>query len=506
VIIINEDVNKASAFGGALIDIGVVWSFIRGSNYIPWREIDEVCSYFVKNAPFSKAFIENRWDGVKHLYKDGRFPTGLLPDVRRVLDKRGLPYKQRMHFKWPEKEFDWYLKDTVHLRQRHIEAIHAALLYKRGMLQLPTRFGKTTVVASGTIAGFGVPTLFIAHQLDLIYDAKKIFEEFIDGTGEIGVIGGGECTYMPITVACIDSLHARLHDPVMQKYLSEIVKYVIVDETQFFGPGEYKDVLYQCNAPYRLFMSATVERNDGADLELQAASGPIVYKLTEENMIDEGYISDVHIEMVPFDHKLFNEEATGLKYNEFYDECITFNEDRNNIIVKEVLDLVTSGHPTLVIVRRIDHGRLLKDKLLSAGVERVEFISGELKSGLDRIRLRDEFNSGKYDVLIGSTVFDTAQDLHRASGLVLAASGSSKIRAPQRVGRVLSQVMGKTAIVKDIGDQNVKYFASDAVDRKKHYTNRYGASRISVRGERSELSEIEKIMGIDGTKMFDKVL
>jgi len=501
---LNNSENTGWGNGGVLIDIWPVWSQIRGGNYVPWKEIDRVCSYFPKNAPFSKAFKQHRWDGIIHLYKNGKFPTGLLANVRDVLNRHGIPYKQSMHFSWPEKQFDWWLKEDVRLRQRHIEAIHASMLVKRGLLQLPTRFGKTTVVASATIAGFGVPTLFVAHQLDLIYDAKSIFYQFLDGVGEIGVIGGGECTYRPLTVACIDSLAARLKDYTMQKYLHEVVKYVIVDETQFFGPGEYKKVLYQCEAPYRLFMSATAERNDGADLELQAASGPLIYKLTEEDMIDEGYIADVDIEMIPFDHKLFNKNATGLQYSEFYDECITFNDERNNLIVDEALKLLDTGHPTLIIVRRIDHGNLLKEKLISAGLKRVEFISGELKSGLDRIKLRDEFNAGKYDVLIGSTVFDTAQDLHRASGLILAASGSSKIRAPQRVGRVLSQVMGKVAIVKDIKDLNVKYFEDDARDRQRHYISRYGDSRVRVRGVAS-LSELEQIMGINSSKMFDKL-
>lgn len=489
---------------GVLIDIYPVWSEIRGGDYVPWKEIDKVCSYFPKNAVYSNAFKAGRWDGVIHLYRRGRFPTGLLANVRNVLDKYGIPYKQRAHFAWPEKQYSWWLNKGINMRQRHLEAIHATMLVKRGLLQLPTRFGKTTIVASGTIAGFGVPTLFIAHQLDLIYDAKAVFEKYIDGVGEIGVIGGGQCTYKPLTVACIDSLHSRLKDYTMQKYLREYVKYVLVDETQFFGPGEYKDVLYECTAPYRVFMSATAERNDGADLELQAASGPLIYSLTEEEMIEENYISDVHVEMIPFDHKLYNKNATGIKYPEFYDECITFHELRNQLIIDEVIKLLKSGNPTLVIVRRIDHGKILQEMLINAGIQRVEFISGELTNPLDRIKLRDEFNNGKYDVLIGSTVFDTAQDLHRATGLVIAAAGSSKIRTPQRVGRVLSQVMGKTALVKDIKDLNVKYFEEDAKDRQRHYVSRYGNSRVAVRGVLA-LTELEKIMGIDSSKLFDKL-
>jgi len=374
---------------------------------------------------------------------------------------------------------------------------------RRGLLQLPTRFGKTTVVASGTIAAFGVPTLFIAHQRDLIYDAKSIFEKFILNTGEIGIIGDSQCSYRPITVACIDSLANKLTSATMQRYLKEKVKYVIVDETQYYGPGEYKKVLNMCNAPYRILMSATPERNDGKDLELMAASGKMIYHLTEQDMIKEGYIADVNVEMITFDHKLYNENSTGINYNSFYTDAIVHNVERNRVIVNEVKSLLVNKNPSLIIVKRIEHGHILKQMLIDEGIIRVEFIWGEIDAK-ERIKLRTKFNEGEFDVLIGSTVFDTAIDLHRASGLVLAASGSSKIRAPQRVGRVLSQVMGKIALVKDIKDLNVKYFAADAIDRQRIYVERYGNSRLSVRGAR-ELSDLEKMFGINVSDMFEKL-
>jgi superfamily II DNA or RNA helicase len=133
----------------------------------------------------------------------------------------------------------------------------------------------------------------------------------------------------------------------------------------------------------------------------------------------------------------------------------------------------------------------------------VEFIYGDVDP-MERIRLRELFNEGHYDVLIGSTVFDTAIDLHRASGLVLAASGNSKIRAPQRVGRVLSQVMGKVAVVKDIKDMNVKWFEDDARDRQQVYVGRYGQTRVKVRGV-EDVTELEKRANINYSKMFDNL-
>ena len=489
----------------ALISVGPVWSvlFTDNTTSIPWKKLEDVCSYFNQSAVFSEAFRAHRWDGKVRLYQNGKFPTGLFSLVRDVLLKEGVDFTSRMLFNWPERQYNWQLNPGIKVRSRHREAIEAVLKNKRGLLQLPTRFGKTTVVASGTIAAFGVPTLFIAHQKDLIYDAKSIFEHFILGGGEIGIIGNSLCSYRPITVACIDSLANKLSTETMQRYLKDKVKYVIVDETQYYGPGEYKRVLNMCNAPYRVLMSATPERNDGKDLELMAASGKMIYHLTEKAMIEEGYIADVNVEMIPFDHKLYNENSTGINYNSFYTDAIVYNVERNELIVSEVKNLLAGNNPSLIIVKRIEHGHILKQMLIDEGITKVEFIWGEIEAK-ERIRLRTKFNEGEFDVLIGSTVFDTAIDLHRASGLVLAASGSSKIRAPQRVGRVLSQVMGKLALVKDIKDLNVKYFAADAVDRQRIYAERYGNNRLMVRQVR-ELSELEKMFGINVSEMFENL-
>lgn len=487
----------------ARIDIYPSVSLIRGGSFMPWKDIDRLCSYFVEGSPFSPQFKAGRWDGMCRLYKNGNVPTGLIFRIIDLLNKKDIPIEIFEHVEYPEKKYPWFLSEDINFREEHINAIVAIMQGKRGMAQLPTRFGKTTIVASGTICGFGVPTLFVAHQLDLVYDAKTIFEKFIPNSGEIGIIAGGECSYKPITVACIDSLSNHLEDALMQKYLQEKVKYLIVDETQFYGSKEYKKVIGNCEAPYRLFMSATCERNDGADIEIEAASGPMLYQLSEQAMIESGYISNVSIEMIPFAHGLHNKKQSGLEYSEFYKATIVNNEKRNAVIVKELVDLVNAGNPSLVIVKSIEHGHTLKSMLVEAGIVNTEFIWGDVPAK-ERIRLRERFNDGEYDVLIGSTVFDVAIDLRRATGLVLAAGGNSKIRAPQRVGRVLSQVMGKTAIVKDIKDMEIKWFEDDARDRQQVYVERYGQKRVHVRGV-GPVSELEKLAGINMNRMFDNL-
>ena len=486
-------------YNNALIEVGPVWSILTGRN-LPLKQIDKVCSYFFEGAHYSEAFKDGRWDGKIRLFNKGKFPTGLLFMVNKVLVDNKVDVKIDMRFSWPVKQYEWELIPTPKPRQQ--EAINALIQYKRGMMQLPTRFGKTSMVASGTIAALGVPTLFVAHQLDLIYDAKRTFEEYIGGVGEVGVIGGGEYTLKPLTVACIDSLALNIKDPKMQRYLGEVVKYVIVDECQFYGSKQYKEVINRCNAPHRLLFSATATRSGGATVELHAASGKMIYELTEEAMIEEGYIADVNIEFIPFNHKLFNEGDRGLKYAPFYNEFIVENSGRNQLIVDETKKMVhEEGRYVLIIVTRIEHGKILKEMLQEQGIPDVEFIWGET-SASDRITIRENFNSGKFRVFIGSTIFDVGINVPIASGLVIAAAGDSETRTPQRVGRILCDMVGKVAKAIDIRDDNIKWFSKQSKHRYQYCIERFGDSRVSVRGTECEAS---KKYGIPGLNMFDKL-
>ena len=126
-----------------IIRVYPVWSEIIGSG-VPYKELEKACSYFKQGAQFSQAFKNGRWDGTVKLLKNGRFPTGLLSKVRKVLDAKNISYRLVPMFTWPEKKYDWHLIPEP--KDRHIEAINAILDCKRGQLQLPTRFGNIYVV------------------------------------------------------------------------------------------------------------------------------------------------------------------------------------------------------------------------------------------------------------------------------------------------------------------------------------------------------------------------
>src|SRR3712207_3409121 len=76
-------------------------------------------------------------------------------------------------------------------------------------------------------------------------------------SGVVGVVGGGEHTARPITVMTYDSA-ALPRRPLEQFGL------LVVDEAHHLPAPTYRTIAERVRAPWRLGLSATPERRDGA--------------------------------------------------------------------------------------------------------------------------------------------------------------------------------------------------------------------------------------------------
>lgn len=493
------------------LDVGVTHTSVVGWN-APHKDISNACRYFKKTSRFSKAFKAKKWDGYTRLYRNGKFPSGLVSRVANVLKKKKVPFNINICFEWPEKRFDWELTGKLTPRDNQVDAINAAVKSKRGIIQCPTGFGKTAVLACGIIANFGVPSLFVCNNNTILYQAKRDIEDSVKYAGEVGLLCDGKKHYSNIVVASIQTLEKLIgSDDILDNYLNTFFKLVIVDECQFLGTTTWKKFMNNCQAPYRFALSATPTREDGADLEIEACTSKKIFELSADDMINKGYLADVDIAFVPFDHGLYNENDQDLVFSEFAEDQIVFNDERNDLIADEALKMVQDeDRYLLILVQRIDHGTEIKRKLHEKGLslDDVHYLYGESESKI-REGVLDQFKKGKFHVLIGSSIFDYGVDMPIASGLINAGAGSSKIKAPQRVGRVI-RLFGKNkkAKVIDILDLNVKFFTKQSWKRRSILMEEFGKDRVRVIGgkeymkkkkerEKQEGDQALKDLGLD---------
>lgn len=505
------------------IYVGVVNSRIDGDpSLIPVKEIESETRYFVKAALNMQSYKDGKWDGYINLFdkRYKKFPTGLLGLVETALQKKNVPYSVEYTYdQFPERELDIVINDGMTPDDDQLIAINCGVECGRGIIKAPTAFGKTAILAKRIIQRMGVPTLFIANKTILIDDAYKEFSDSMTlASGEplicstvqgknFAGINLSKSEPKPIKshiiVATIQSLTARLQDPLTAPYLKHwlknVCKLVMIDECQALGTKTWDMVLSQCMAPYRIGLSATPRRTDGADIKLRACTGPNIFTTTAEKQIERGRLCDIDIEYKVYDHKIYNEKDTGLIYNECYMTFIANNYERNTrYIVEPAIDMIKEERPVLILVSSIDHGKEIARLLAEEHDINVPFLWGDTSK-----KKRDEairaFKNREIPIIIGSTIFDAGVNIPVIGGVVIGGAGNSDITLIQRIGRGAricdyDKVWGyvpkfvrdnngvkKTRIV-DIIDKNVKFFFSQSKNRYYNAKSEFGGDVVRIDG------------------------
>ena len=139
----------------------------------------------------------------------------------------------------------------------------------RGVVVLPTGSGKSHV-AILAIDDKRRSTLVVAPTLDLVRQWYDLLTTTFGDT--VGVVGGGEHDVQALTVTTYDSLY--LH----AEHLGARFGLVVFDECHHLPSPAYSMAASAFLAPFRLGLTATPERTDGREHELEALIGPEAYR------------------------------------------------------------------------------------------------------------------------------------------------------------------------------------------------------------------------------------
>ncbi len=469
---------------------------------------------------FTKAFQKGHTDGRVKLLKSSKFPAGLVGRVVKVLQKHDVPYRltvERNEQVKPHLELE--LVD-VDLWQHQIDAIERGILNPRGVIRAPTGGGKTVMIA-GLIVALRRHTLVIEPTIDLMYQAIAALERHImdlstddDPTGGagwgrclIGQLGDGIVNPQPITVATVRTAAAALQvafesyefgeyddrdptkvTPSQLREWRDQIGTLIVDEAHILGAQTVFDIATKLPAPNKFGFSASPWRDDGADLMIEGATGPVIYEIPVKTLVDQGILVPPIIEVVDTKgwwtpaawgsvcshcSKLRWMTAKGpaakctcgctrwkSEFTDAYRVEIVENVIRNAMIAEKVRTLTG---PSLILVKQKKHGRALESL-----IEGSEFLSGA-NVGQERADAFQRIRDGKLQHIICTTIADMGLDIPILQNLILAGGGKSSTRHLQRIGRVVRSYPGKThARVVDFDDGHVhRWFRNHAAARRK---------------------------------------
>jgi len=204
------------------------------------------------------------WDARTACY---RAPALAYAALRRALARDGREVDDRARA-YDELGFGVRVRREPRPYQR--EALEAWRAHQgRGVVVLPTGAGKTWV-ACLAIEDRRRSTLVVAPTLDLV---RQWYDVLRTTFGEpVGVIGGGEYEVRPLTVTTYDSSYLHM------EHLGGRFGLVVFDECHHLPGAAYALAARAALAPFRLGLTATPERADGREADLDELVGPVVYR------------------------------------------------------------------------------------------------------------------------------------------------------------------------------------------------------------------------------------
>ena len=350
-----------------------------------------------------------------------------------------------------------FKKSEIHSpRSEQQAAIDAWLQTQTGVIVMPTGTGKTEV-ALHLIQQVACSTLIVAPVRDLMYQwHRRILEAF---GYDAGIIGDNTFNVRPISVTTYDS--AAIHMPK----LGNQFEFIVFDECHHL-PGNFRrDAAFMSIAPWRLGLTATPERSDGRNKDLDLLIGPIVYDLPIEKVRGKT-LADFEIIRVPvklsdaeqdrYDHysmvvREFMYERRKKDSNfSWQDLCGEVGqdpkarqalaayrgkqaiEDRANEKLRVIEDLfrLHAGTPILVfagsnaMARDVSLRFLIPCLLSHCGKkERLDILKG----------LQD----GTYPAIVANQVLDEGVDVPAVKIAIVVGGTASTKQAKQRLGRIL---------------------------------------------------------------------
>jgi len=170
------------------------------------------------------------------------------------------------------------LKKTLTPRPHQLAALEAWLKEKGcGVVCMPTGAGKS-ILGVMAILRAQRSALIVVPTIDLLQQWQKLLFEFFEV--EIGVLGGGERKLTDITVATYDSALLTV------EMIGNRFGMLVFDEVHHLPAPRYRAIARCCLAPFRLGLTATLERSDGAEAYVLEAVGSVVFEAKIHEMVD----------------------------------------------------------------------------------------------------------------------------------------------------------------------------------------------------------------------------
>jgi superfamily II DNA or RNA helicase len=331
----------------------------------------------------------------------------------------------------------------------------------RGVVVLPTGAGKT-VLAMMAMEATGARTLVVVPTIELLEQWRRALIERLGLPPEaVGVIGGGSHDERPVTVITYQS--AMLPGRILPHF-----GLLILDEVHHLPARSYRSIPRRVGAPYILGLSATTERQDGRERDLEQLVGAEVYRKLPAELARDKHIASYTEKRLFVD--LSPEERA--RYEGLVAEYRWYVAGRRghtapgpaafqDLIRRAAVDpaaraALQAHHQARLIALNAQAKVDLVGNLLQRHHQDKVIVFSEFTTLVDRISRRlllpsityktptqerrlvlERFRSGRYSKLVTGRVLNEGVDVPDANVAIVVSGSAATREYIQRLGRVL---------------------------------------------------------------------
>lgn len=278
----------------------------------------------------------------------------------------------------------------------------------------PPGSGKT-VCAISLLCRTKCDTLWITHTSDLANQSIARIKHFT-GLSDVGYIGSGKWDIKPVTVALVQTLARRDLSDIAKRY-----GLVIIDECQHVPALLFNQVAKQLWAARMIGLSATPYRKDGLEPILFDTLGPTLATVDKKTLISEGRLCPATITQ---------KELRAGRISQTSEDFVQLSKqlacdvERNLEVVGDVAFEYSLGHRCIVLVSKIEHGKLIETLLNKADIPANLVFStrAEYKRG-KRVGTIESMSKKEREAIIGAFVGDPGNSGVLIATLKLLAEG-----------------------------------------------------------------------------------
>jgi superfamily II DNA or RNA helicase len=425
------------------------------------HRIYNVFSAYAPGYRFNPRFKMHVWDGKVRCYNPMSqiLPIGLLNNLLIWCDQHNIQYSlqgfkdgltDKIDKEDLEKQMNSYITAGFQARDYQVNAVHAALTNRRGVLLSCTGSGKSLMIY--TFLRYLLDNKDV-HRAILIVPSVSLVEQMYSDFQDYGwddledhvemLYSGKKPTFKKeILISTWQSLEKE------DQEFFEVYDACVVDECHQAKCSVVTRLLkLMHNAEYKIGTSGTLPTEISEQLQINSVIGNVLFELKSCELIARGYLTKLNIAAIflkyPEAFIAENKERT-------YPEEVKMVEEypNRNKVLNFIIDHTSPMNNMLILVNHRNHLRDVETYLHENYPDKkVSIITGDVKA-----KVREEIRTGIEDedgtiLLATYQTMSTGVNIPKLHAIMLFSNSKSRIKVLQSIGRGLRKHNSKNKVI-----------------------------------------------------------